>query len=128
LRRALLILSVVGILAGAVAVVSATPAHAYGKANWQAALTGTFTFPTTGGGFGFWGWCDFAGGVTSGDDADCEIGQYIHLPAGTGFTCELSVDATAWDQSVGDFFPFPTFHITGSLVVHPCRPTRKRPA
>jgi hypothetical protein len=108
-----------GMLAVAVVVASPSPALAYGKANWQAALTGTFTFPTTGVGFGFWGWCDFAGGVTSGDDADCELSEYMHMPKGTGWTCELSVDATAWDQSIGDFFPFPTFHITGSLVVHP---------
>jgi hypothetical protein len=122
LRRALLVLSVVAVLAGATAAVSATPAHAYGKANWQVALTGTFTFPTTGFGFGFWGWCDFAGGVTSGSDADCEIAEYMHTPPGTTypvpFTCELSVDATFWDQSASDFGGN-TFHVWGSAVVQP---------
>ena len=122
-RRALLVFSVVALLAGTAVAVSASPALAYGKANWQAALTGTFTYPTTGGGFGFWGWCDFAGGVTSGNDADCEIAEYMHASAGSGWTCELSVDATSWDESVGFFFPFETFHVTGSLVVHPANLT-----
>ena len=82
-RRVLLTLAVVAVLAGATASVSAAPAGAYGKANWQAALTGTFEFPPTGFGLGFWGWCDFAGGVTSGDDADCEIAEYFHNPRRT---------------------------------------------
>lgn len=55
LRHGLVVLSVAGVLAGAAAGVAASPAHAYGKATWQAALTGTFTYPTTGFGFGFWG-------------------------------------------------------------------------
>jgi hypothetical protein len=46
--------------------VATTPASAYGKANWQLTFAGTATFPATGNGFGFWGWCDLAGGVTSG--------------------------------------------------------------
>jgi hypothetical protein len=120
-QRVLLVITVSTVISGAVATVSPTPALAYGKATWQAALTGTFTYPTTGSGFGFWGWCDFAGGVTSGDDADCEIAEYVHSPAGSGWTCELSLDATSWDESVGDFFPFATFHMTGSAVVRPAR-------
>ena len=119
LRRALLVLSVMAVLAGAVVAVSATPALAYGKANWQTTLHGTFNFPTTGFSFGFWGWCAFAGGVTSGNSADCQIEEYMHAPAGSGWTCHLSVDGTSWDQSVGFLFPFPTFHMTGSLVVRP---------
>ena len=120
LLRALLVFSVVAVLAGTVVAVSATPALGYGKATWQTALTGTFTFPTTGFGLGFWGWCDFAGGVTSGDDADCEIAEYMHAPAGSGWTCELSIDATSWNQSAEPFPPFfVTFHATGSLVVRP---------
>jgi hypothetical protein len=122
-RRALLVITVSAVISGAAAMVSATPALAYGKATWQAALTGTFTYPTTGTGFGFWGWCDFAGGVTSGDDADCQIAEYMHSAAGTGWTCELSIDGTSWDQSIGFFFPFATFHMTGSLVVHPANLT-----
>lgn len=57
--------------------------------------------------------------MTSGDDADCQIAEYMHSPSGTGWTCELSIEGTSWDQSVGFFFPFATFHMTGSLVVHP---------
>ena len=123
LRRVLLILSTLVVLAGLAAAVSAAPATAYGKATWQAALTGTFEFPTTGFGLGFWGWCDFAGGVTSGDDADCQIAEYFHNPPpefGPAFTCELSVAATAWDESGLTFDGSrPAFAVTGSLVVHP---------
>ncbi|HEV2139342.1 MAG TPA: hypothetical protein VGR53_10930, partial [Nitrososphaerales archaeon] len=53
--------------------------HAYGKANWQVGFAGTITVPGSGG-FGFWGWCDFAGGTgspaTSGTDADCQVSTY----------------------------------------------------
>jgi hypothetical protein len=123
LRRVLLVLSVAAVSASAVTAVSAAPALAYGKANWQAAMTGTFTFPKTGFGFGFWGWCDFAGGVSSGDDADCAIAEYFHNPPpefGPAFTCELSVDATAWDQSGSTFDGSgPAFAVTGTAVVHP---------
>jgi hypothetical protein len=117
-QRVLLVITVSTVISGAVATVWPTPALAYGKATWQAALTGTFTYPTTGSGFGFWGWCDFAGGVASGDDADCQIAEYLHASGGTGWTCELDIDGTSWDQSVQNF-PFPTFHMSGSLVVHP---------
>jgi len=118
-RRLLLVASLVGVLACAVVGTSATPALGYGKATWQTAFTGTFTFPTTGFGAGFWGWCDFAGGVTAGDDADCEIAEYFHFQAGTGWTCELSIDGS-WVQGPEVFDPSSiTFHMTGSLVVHP---------
>lgn len=119
LRRMLVLVAVAGALVG----ISASSALAYGKATWQAALTGTFVFPanvTGPGGVqseGFWGWCDFAGGVTSGNDADCQLAEYVHGAGGTGWTCELSIDGTSWDQSVQNF-PFPTFHMSGSLVVH----------
>jgi hypothetical protein len=120
MRRLLLVGSVTAVLACAVVATSATPALAYGKSTWQAALTGTFTFPATGYGLGFWGWCAFAGGVTSGDDADCQIAEYMHAPAGSGWTCELSIEGTSWDQSAESFPPFfVTFHVTGSLVVRP---------
>src|SRR5437667_10662458 len=95
-RRLLLIASVVGVLACAVVATTATPALGYGKATWQTALTGTFVYPTTGFGVGFWGWCDFAGGVTAGDDSDCQVAEYLHLQAGTGWTCRLSIDGS-WD-------------------------------
>ena len=117
-RRLLLIASLVGVVAFAAVGISATPALAYGKATWQTALTGTFNFPASGFSEGFWGWCDFVGTVTSGNDADCQLAEYFHQPGGTGWTCELSIDGTSWDQSVQNF-PFPTFHMSGSLVVHP---------
>jgi len=117
-RRALLVGGVVAVLAGAVVATSATPALAYGKATWQTTLNGTFIFPATGFGLGFWGWCAFAGGITSGDDADCQIAEYMHAPAGSGWNCELSIDATSWNQSAESFPPFfITFHVTGSLAV-----------
>ena len=117
-RRLLLIASVVGAFACAVVGTSASPAFGYGKATWQAALTGTFNFPASGFSEGFWGWCDFAGGLASGNDADCQIAEHLHEPGGTGWTCQLDIDGTSWDQSVQNF-PFPTFHMSGSLVVHP---------
>src|SRR4029077_11525339 len=107
-RRAVLALTVVGLLAVAVVASSASPALAYGKANWQVAINGTANFPSTGTAFGFWGWCEFAGGVTSGNDGDCQFAQYFHAPAGSGFTCHLSLNVTSWNASRG------TFVITGS--------------
>jgi hypothetical protein len=112
-RRTALLLSVVGLLAVAVVASSASPALAYGKANWQVAINGTATFAGTGTGFGFWGWCAFAGGVTSGNDGDCEFAQYFHAPAGSGFTCHLSLDVSSWDATGG------TFVITGTASVNP---------
>lgn len=117
LRRAALVLVVVGVLAVAVVGGSAAPALAYGKANWQVAVNGTATFPGTGTGFGFWGWCEFAGGVTSGNDGDCEFAQYLHAPAGSGFTCHLSLDVSSWNATGG------TFVITGTASVNPTRLT-----
>ncbi len=106
------------LLAGALAValVSNThsrPALAYGKENWQVAFSGTGVFPSTGVSFGFWGWCAFGGGVPSGNDGDCEFSQYAHLPAGSGFTCEVSLDITSWSTSTG------TFVVSGTATVHP---------
>jgi hypothetical protein len=99
----------------------AAPAHAYGKANWQVAFSATATAPGTGQGFGFRGWCAFAGGVTSGDDADCELAQYVHGPAGSGFTCHGSVDATAWDASGGTFvITAATVTVTPASLTDPC--------
>ena len=116
-RRAVLVLAVVGLLGVAVVATSATPALAYGKANWQVAINGTATFPSSGFGFGFWGWCAFAGGVKSGNDGDCEFAQYVHAPSGSGFTCHLSLDVSSWDATGG------TFVITGTASVTPTRLT-----
>jgi hypothetical protein len=102
------------LLALALALVVATPTLAYGKDNWQLGFSGTGVIPSTGQGFGFWGWCAFGGGITSGNDGDCQVSQYVHAPAGGGFTCEESVDVTAWDASGG------TFVIEAATVtVHP---------
>src|SRR5229473_5668510 len=112
-RRAVLVLTVVGLLAVAVVASSASPALAYGKANWQVAINGTATFPSSGTAFGFWGWCEFAGGVTSGNDGDCQFAQYFHAPVGSGFTCHLSLDVSSWNATGG------TFVITGAASVTP---------
>jgi hypothetical protein len=100
------------VMAGATAV-AATPASAYGKANWQVTFAGTATAPSTGTAFGFWGWCDLAGGVSSGNAGDCEFAQYVHTPAGSGFTCHENLDLTAWSGLTG------TFVITGHATVTP---------
>jgi len=130
-RRATLILSMAAVLAGATASVSVTPAGAYGKASWQTALNGTVTFPSTGFGFGFWGWCDFAGSVNQGDtagtSADCQIAEYFHNPPpgfGPAFNCELSIDATAWDESgLTIDGSRPAFAVTGTATVRPANLT-----
>ena len=110
------------LLAAVIVAVSASPALGYGKATWQTAFTGTFTYPGTRSGFGFWGWCDFSGGVTSGNGGDCQLAEYMHAPqTGPAFTCELSVDVTGWDDSgvtfdgAGSAFAI----TTGTAVVHP---------
>jgi hypothetical protein len=111
------VLTVVGLVAAAVVAASAPGASAYGRANWQTTLHGTFNFPGTGFSFGFWGWCDFAGGVTSGSSADCQLEEYVHQTAGSGWNCHLSIDATQWDQA--DTGNGNTFHIWGGAVVRP---------
>ncbi len=110
------------LLAGALALSLASSAHsrpalAYGKENWQIAFSGTGVAPGTGG-FGFWGWCALGGGVTSGNDGDCEASQYVHAPAGGGFTREVSVDITSW--GVGNLG---TFVITGTATARPTSQT-----
>lgn len=94
---------------------SSTRAHAYGPANWQATFSGTGVNPQFGG-FGFWGWCDFAGGVSSGNSGDCQFSQYFHQPGGQGLTCEVSMDITSWTAS-GDFLA------TGTASANPAKLT-----
>jgi hypothetical protein len=109
------------VLAAALAIVVATPALAYGRENWQIGFSGTGVFPGTGQGFGFWGWCAFGGGVTSGNTADCQVEQYVHGPAGSGFTCHESLDITAWDASGGTFvIKAATVTVTPSSLTGPC--------
>ena len=109
----------IAVLAGALACMFATSALGYGKATYQTALNGTFVWPGSGVQLGFWGWCDFGGGtLTSGSSADCQLAEENHLPADTGWTCQLSIDGS-WTQGPEDFDPSSiTFHMTGSLVVH----------
>jgi hypothetical protein len=118
-RRAALVLTVAAALAGAILAASATPASAYGKANWQIAFAGTATQPGVGG-LGFWGWCDFAGGAsfnsagqaTSGSSGDCEYAVYVHNVAFTA-TCHESLDLNGWYISDnGDFFMAGTATVT----------------
>jgi hypothetical protein len=90
-----------------------TSAMAYGAENWQLGFAGTGTAAGTASGFGFWGWCAFSGGVTSGNDGDCQLSQYLHLPAGGGITCQESLDITSWNGSGG------TFVISGTATVNP---------
>ncbi len=90
--------------------------HAYGKENWQIGFAGTGVAPAGGFGFGFWGWCAFGGGVTSGNTGDCQFAQYVHTTPG-GATCHESLDITAWDGSGG------TFVISGTATVNPVAQT-----
>jgi hypothetical protein len=110
-QRVTLALGAAAILAGGTVVAGASPVAAYGAANWQITFAGTATFPNGGGGFGFWGWCDLAGGTNSGNNGDCQFAQYLHAPSG-GFTCQESLNITSWDTSAG-------FVITGTAAVHP---------
>src|SRR5215469_10329139 len=88
LKMSKLLRPLLGILIAAMLVIFATtPVLAYGADNWQVGLSGTGVAPGTGQGFGFWGWCAFGGGVTSGNNGDCQFAQYLHGPAGSGFTC-----------------------------------------
>jgi|SRR5215467_7273982 len=114
IRKSVLAATAVGVVTATLALVAiATPASAYGKANWQLTFAATGTFPSTGNGTGFWGWCDLGGGVTSGTTGDCQITQYVHSAAGSGFTCHESLDLTAWTGTGG------TFLITGTGKVTP---------
>ena len=109
--------SVLGIgFAALLAISVASPAFAYGKENRQTTFAGTGVAPGTGSGFGFWGWCAFGGGVTSGNNGDCEFSQYVHGPSGS-VTCEVSLNISAWTRASG------TFVITGTATAHPASST-----
>ena len=112
---------VVILLTVALAIFAATPALAYGRDNWQIGFSGTGVVPSTGQGFGFWGWCALGGGVTSGNDGDCQLAQYVHGPSGSGFTCHESIDITSWDGSGGTFvINAATVTVTPSSLTGPC--------
>ncbi len=109
--------SVLGILVAAMlGVFAAAPAAAYGAENWQLGVAGTGVAPSTGFGFGFWGWCAFGGGVTSGNTGDCQVSQYIHTPSGR-VDCEQSINITSWDRSGG------TFVLSGTTTTNPASAT-----
>jgi len=115
-----------------VAVLS-TSASAYGVANWQAAFSGNFN-NTPQGSTGFWGWCEFAGGVSAGNEADCSASFYF-FPSGSsgasnGVLISQRISGTAWDMEASAMPPPPgsglpaddffitagTFTLTGPFV------------
>jgi hypothetical protein len=121
LRPLVAALLVAALLATALTLFTATRTSAYGSNDtWQIGFAGTGTAPSTGFGFGFWGWCTFGGGVTAGNDGDCQFSQYFHAPAGGGFTCEVSLDITAWDASGGTFVVSGTATVNPSNLTAPC--------
>jgi hypothetical protein len=103
-------------LGALLAISVASPSFAYGKENWQITFAGTGIQPTVGN-FGFWGWCALSGGVTSGNNGDCELAQYVHMPS-SSFTCEESVDVSGWHTGPG-VFPTGDFFFSGDVTVHP---------
>ncbi len=116
--------------AASLAIAATTPALAYGQANWQ------LTFSGTAPGYGFWGWCDLAGGTTfgaglatSGTTGDCEFAEYFHLPGVFSGTCEVSLDLMpeagqpAWQESFSSFTGGPDWFISGTAVTHPASQT-----
>jgi hypothetical protein len=116
----LLVAATLGI-AVTLGIFAATPAlAAYGAENWQIGFAGTGVAPGTGVGFGFWGWCAFGGGVTSGNDGDCQFSQYFHAPAGSGLTCEESLDITSWHVMGGTFFVTGTATVNPTSLTDPC--------
>jgi len=113
-------------------VAAASPAAAYGggPANWQLGFAGTATYPSTGFGFGFWGWCQFSGGVVSGNDGDCQVAQYLHAPRGSNLpavTCHQSVDITSWTGAGGTFVITGTSTTTPSSAAQLCQATGGAP-
>ncbi len=109
------------ILAASLVFAAAGSVAAYGRANWQVTFAATGTAPSTGFGLGFWGWCDFAGGVASGNSGDCEVSQYFHAPAGNGFTCLENVNVTLWSGTGGTFvIEAATITVHPSSLTGPC--------
>jgi len=110
----------------ALGAVAASPAAAYGSANWQ------MTFAGTGPGFGFWGWCDLAGGstfssglATSGTTGDCQFAEYVHQPGVFTGTCEESLNLQseggqpAWEAAPSSVTGFTDWFFSGTAVIHP---------
>ena len=115
LRRSLLSIGVGALLAISIA----SPSFAYGKENWQTAFAGTAVSPG-GTSFGFWGWCAFTGGVTSGNDADCQFAEYVHSGPLAGFTCQESLDINSWHIGASPAPGIPgDFIVSGTVTVNP---------
>jgi len=112
-------------------VLAATPALAYGAANWQIAFSGTAP------GNGFWGWCDLGGATSfsylglpsSGTKGDCEFSEYFHVPGVFSGTCEVSMDLMAeggqpaWQIEPSGFTGFNDFFVSGTAVTNPADQT-----
>ncbi len=107
----------------ATAIVVAPRARAYGTSNWQVAFSGNFNNKSAGGNnTGFWGWCAFSGGVSSGAEANCKFTEYIFNATGanSGALFTFTIKGTAWDMKPTTF-PIPTlppddFFITAGTV------------
>ncbi len=90
----------------AFAALAATPAHAYGAAQWQV----TFSFTCNAQAcavLGFWGWCDFGGSAAdglSGTSGDCQIANY-NFNGAFGIpvfgTFHISQDIQSWHIATG---------------------------
>ena len=114
MRKLLLTIALgIGLL---IATSSSVGAYGGGPANWQIGFAGTAVFPTTGVGFGFWGWCEFTGGVVAGNSGDCQVSQYVHSPSGN-VNCEQSINVNAWTAASG------TFVISETSTTHPSTAT-----
>ena len=90
----------------ALAAFAATPAHAYGHAQWQVGFSFTCNASPCAG-FGFWGWCNFGGSAAdglSGTSGDCQITNYnrdgaFGIPAFASF--HISQDIHSWHIATG---------------------------
>ena len=93
--------------------------HAYGQENWQVGLAGTGVLPGSSFGFGFWGWCAFAG-VSSGTGpgaGDCVVSNYVHSSS-FRLTCTLKLDITGWVAEPG-LFPLDFVLLSGTISSSP---------
>jgi hypothetical protein len=120
IRRLLTVPLLTVLIAALLGVGATTPTRAYGHDNWQIGISATGVASGTGTGLGFWGWFAFGGGVTSGNTGDGQFAQYVHDPAGSGFTCHISLDITSWTVTNGTFFITGTASATPAAETTPC--------
>jgi hypothetical protein len=138
LAHRLLVGSSALIMTAGMVLAGAPTASAYGAANWQLTFSGTGTIPNTPIRFGFWGWCDLAGGTTfnsasqatSGTGGDCQFSEYVHSTPGSGFpsaNCAVSFNlapengSPAWQMGSQPTFypPLNDWFISGTQVINP---------